>query len=113
MELNDVSDTIILLDRSDRIVKSMTTSDFIGNWSTRQDSFAVDEPNVVLVVDSNNDKQDTAIVELFNPVYDSENKTLKYDTTPDNTTSIDLPSELGPTTLVIDYCKKHPLTCPS
>jgi len=39
---------------------------------------------------------------LFNPIYDSDKKVLKYDVTPDNTTSIGLPSEFGQTTLVID-----------
>ena len=52
LELNDVSDkTILFSDRPDRIVKSISTSDFIGNWSTGEDSFAIDAPNSVLVVD--------------------------------------------------------------
>ena len=42
------------------------------------------------------------IVELFNPVYDSNKKALKYIITPDNATSIDLPKEFGQTTLIID-----------
>ena len=103
LELNDVSDkTILFSDRPDRIVTSESTSDFIGNWSSGEDSFAVDVPNAVLVVDSNNDKQDTAIIEMFNPVYDPDKKTLKYEVNPDNATSIELPSEFGQTTLVID-----------
>ncbi|MGD1834373.1 MAG: hypothetical protein ACPKQO_01465 [Nitrososphaeraceae archaeon] len=107
MELNDVSDTIILSDRPDRIVKSMTTSDFIGNWSTGQDSFAVDAPNAVLVVDES-EKQDIVIVELFSPIYDSEKNALKYDVvTPDNTTPIEL--EFGQSTLIRFMCKRRPL----
>ncbi|MGD1834982.1 MAG: hypothetical protein ACPKQO_04605, partial [Nitrososphaeraceae archaeon] len=103
LKLNDISDkTILFSDKPDRIVMSVSTSDFIGNWSTGADSFAVDAPNAVLVVDSNNDKQDTIIVELFNPVYDSEKKALKYNATLDNTTSIELQSEFGQTTLIID-----------
>ena len=106
LELNDVSDkTILFSDRPDRIVKSTSTVDFIGNWSTGQDSFAVDAPNAVLIVDEIEGKQqDVAIVELFNPIYDSENKVLKYEATPDNATSMGLPGEFGQTTLVIDYC---------
>lgn len=35
LELNDVSKkTILFSDRPDRIVKSMSTLDFIGNWTT-------------------------------------------------------------------------------
>ena len=103
LELNDVSDkTILFSDRPDRIVTSSSTSDFIGNWSIGQDSFAVDAPNAVLVVDVQGGIQDVAIVELFTPVYDSQKMILKYDVTPDNATSIDLPSEFGQTTIVID-----------
>ena len=41
------------------------------------------------------------LLELFNPVYDSDKKALKYDVTPDNATSIELPSEFGKSTLVL------------
>ena len=103
LELNDVSDkTILFSDRPDRIVKSVNTTDFIGNWSTGKDSFAVDAPNAVLVVDEQEGEQDIAIVELFNPIYDKGKKTLKYDVIPDNATSIDLLGEFGLSTLVID-----------
>lgn len=48
-------------------------------------------------------QQDTAITELFNPVYDIEKKTLKYEVTLDNSTSIDLATKVfGESTLVID-----------
>ena len=47
------------------------------------------------------------MIELYNPVYDPEANTLKYDITADNatattTSSIGLPSEFGQSTLVID-----------
>ena len=103
LELNDVSDkTILFSDRPDRIVKSTSTSDFIGTWSIGEDSFAVDAPNAVLVVDEIEGKQDISIVELFSPVYDSAKKTLKYEAISDNATSIDLPKEFGQATIVID-----------
>jgi len=54
-----------------------------------------------LVVDEIEEQQDTAIVELFNPIYDLDKNSIKYQTTPDNATSIDLPSEFGQTTLLI------------
>jgi hypothetical protein len=111
LQLNNVSDkTILFSDRPDRIVASIDTTDFIGNWSTGPDSFAADPPNVALVVDDEvEQRQDLAVIELYNPVYDSEANTLKYDITAENaaaatttTSYIDLPDELGQSTLVID-----------
>ena len=112
LELNDVSDkTILFSDRPDRIVTSVSTSDFIGNWSTGEDSFAVDAPNAVLVVDEQEGKQEVAIVELFNPVYDVDKKSLKYEAMPDYVTSIELPREFGQTTMVIDSGCQGSLKC--
>ena len=103
LELNDVSEkTILFSDRPDRIVTSASTSDFIGNWSTGKDSFAVDAPNAVLVVDQIEEQQDVSIVELFTPIYDVDKKALKYNITPLNTTLIDLPGEFGQSVLIID-----------
>lgn len=103
LELYNVSDkTILFSDRPDRIVTSVSTSDFIGNWSTGEDSFALDAPNAVLVVDDIEVQQDTAIVELFNPVYDLNIKTLKYDITTDNTTSVNMTTKFEQLTLLID-----------
>ena len=105
LELGDVSNkTILFSDRPDRIVASIDTTDFIGNWTTGPNSFAVDPPNVALVVhDDVEQRQDLAVIELFNPEYDSEANTLKYDIVSENGTSIGgLPGEFGPSTLVID-----------
>ena len=104
-------------DRPNNIVASVDTADFSGNWTTGPDSFAVDPPNVALVVDDDaaEQSQDLAVIELFNPEYDSEANTLKYDMVSENGTSIDLPSEFGQSTLVIDsgghwgYDKYEPL----
>ncbi|MDR4512056.1 MAG: hypothetical protein MRJ93_10185 [Nitrososphaeraceae archaeon] len=102
LELNDVSDkTILFSDRPDRIVKTESTTNFTDNWSTGADSFAVDTPNAVLVVEES-ERQDNTIIELFNPTYDSNKKTLKYNVIPDNVTSIDLVGEFGQATLLID-----------
>ena len=103
LKLNGVSDkTIMFSDRPDRIVTSVSTFDFIGNWSIGENSFEVDAPNTVLVVDEV-EKQDIAIVELFNPIYDSDKMTLKYDIILENTTSIELPHEFRHNAIVIDY----------
>ena len=108
LELSDVSDkTILFSDRPDRIVASANTTDFIGNWSIGTNNFAVDPPNAVLILDDEvEQRQDLAVIELFNPEYDPEANTLKYDITAENatttTTSINLPGEFGQSTLVID-----------
>jgi hypothetical protein len=104
LELNNVSDsTALFSDRPDRIVASTSTSDFIGNWTAGQDSFSADTPNAaLLVIDIQTGKLDTAVVELFSPVYDMTTGTLTYTIMAENSTSIDLPGEFGQTTLVID-----------
>jgi hypothetical protein len=109
LQLNDVSDkTILFADRPNRIVTLISTDNFIGNWSAGDDSFLLDPPNAVLVVDEK-EGQDTTIVELFNPIYKIDERTLKYDAIPDNTTSIDLPDKFGQSTLVIDL-ERHTVT---
>lgn len=101
LQLNDISDnTILFSDRPDRIVTSIRTDDFIGNWTLGADSFSVDAPNAALVVHEK-EGQEVKIVELFNPVLDKENKTLKYEIRTGNATSISL-DEFGLSTLVID-----------
>ena len=109
LELNNVSDkTIMFSDRPDRIVGSANTTDFIANWSIGEDNFAINPPNAVLILDDDvEQRRDFAIIELFNPEYDSEANTLKFDITAENATtttssSIGLPSEFGQSTLVID-----------
>ena len=107
LELSDVSDkTILFSDRPNRIVASIDTADFIGNWSTGTNSFAVDPPNVALVVhDDVEQRQDLGVIELYSPEYDAEANTLRYDIIAENataTTSINLPGEFGQSTLVID-----------
>jgi hypothetical protein len=108
LELSDETDkTILFSDRPNRIVASVSTTDFVCNWSTGSDSFAVDPPNAVLVLDDEEQRQDIAVIELYNPEYDSGANTLKYNISAENatattTTSIDLMNEFGQWTLVID-----------
>jgi ABC-type Fe3+-hydroxamate transport system substrate-binding protein len=105
LELNDVSDkTTMFSDRPDRIVAVTNTTDFIDNWSTGPDSFAIDPPNAVIVLDDEVQRH-VAVIELFNPEYDPEANTLKYDIAAVNATTtgpIGLPGEFGQSTLVID-----------
>ena len=101
LELKNISKkTILFSDRPDRIVKSISTSDFVGNWSSGADSFGEDAPNAVLVVDEL-EGHDNVIVELFNPVYNANEKMLRYELIPNNTT-MELANELGESTLVVD-----------
>jgi len=106
LKLNNVSDnTILLSDRPEKIVTSVNTSDFIGNWhwywSTGPKSFTADPPNAALIV-GDEGNQDIMIVEPTNPVHDPTAKTLKYDVVLENTTFTDIPNEFGRSTLVID-----------
>ena len=102
LELNDVSNkTILFSERPDRIVTSESTVDFIGNWSTGEDSFAIDAPNAVLVIDKIKE-QNVTVIELFNPIYDVNENALKYEVTFFNTALIDLPEEFKQPTLIID-----------
>jgi hypothetical protein len=50
LQLNDLADkTILFSDRPNRIVVTETTQDFVGNWTSGEDSFQVDPPNAALV----------------------------------------------------------------
>lgn len=104
LELNNVSDkTILFSDRPERIVESLSTSDFMGNWTLGQDSFSADAPNAALVIEAIQTGQlDTAVIELFNPSYDTTTNTIRYSIMTENATSIDLPIVFGQSILVID-----------
>ena len=84
------------------VVMSVSTKDFIGNWSIGKNSFMVDAPNAVCVADELKGKQDIVIIELFNPVYDSDTNKIKYDIISDNNTLLDIPNPFGQTTIIID-----------
>jgi hypothetical protein len=85
----------------------MDTADFIASWGTGIDDFAADAPNAALVLDDIEERQEIAIIELYNPLYDMATNILKYDIILENSTSTDLPDgEFGQSTLVIDV--KHP-----
>jgi hypothetical protein len=110
VELNNVADkTISFSDRPYRIVETLDTSEFIGNWSSTEDSFAFDPPNVTFVVLDNNVaatredvREEIALLELSNPVYNENANTLTYDAQTDNSTSINLPDDFGQAILIID-----------
>ena len=107
LELKEVADkTITLADRPDRIVKSISTSDFIVNWSTLMGAYSTYEevpPNAALIFDNENGIQETVVIELYNPVYNIDSKTLNYDfIILDNSTLDNLPQEIKHSALLID-----------
>jgi hypothetical protein len=104
LEMNNVSDsTILFSDRPERIVETVSTSDFVGNWTTGPNSFAVDAPNAALVIeDMQSGELETAVVEFFNPINNAATNALTYTIMAENATSIDLPREFGQTILVIN-----------
>lgn len=89
-------------DRPDRIIESISTSHFIGNWTAGPNSFTADPPNAVLVFkDNRTSNLDTIILELFNPEYDDTTNLMSYNTTlHDNLSTI--PEATGQLVLIID-----------
>jgi hypothetical protein len=107
---NVANKTIQFSDRPERVVETVSTSDFVGNWSADQNSFSADEPNDALIVENTQTHQlETAIVESFNPVYDMATNSLTYTIMAENGTSIDLPSQFEQSILVTDEmcCLTH------
>ena len=66
LQLNEVSlQTILFSDRPERIVQFISTADFIGNWSTGQDSFSSDAPNDALIVENNETGNLETVIVVF------------------------------------------------
>jgi hypothetical protein len=86
LELNNVAnDTIQFSDRPERIVESISTTDFIGSWTAGPNSFESDVPNDALIVENTQTgKLETAIIESFNPMYDVNTNALTYTITGEN-----------------------------
>jgi hypothetical protein len=65
LELNDIGNmTIMFSDRPNRIVTSVSTADFVGNWTTGHNSFSLNEPNDALIVENTQTgNMETAIIE--------------------------------------------------
>jgi hypothetical protein len=103
LKLNNISNsTILFSDRPDRIIESISTSHFIGNWTAGPNSFTADPPNAVLVFkDNRTSNLDTIILELFNPEYDDTTNVMSYNTTlHDNLSTI--PKAARQLVLIID-----------
>jgi hypothetical protein len=112
LQLNDLADNVFLFsDRPERIVDTQSIEEFVGNWTLGADSFQDDPPNAALgFLDDDNQKLDTVVIELFNPKYEKDQNTLKYDFSfLDNSIAAsfpDLPYKTGQSILVIDAIAK-------
>jgi len=113
LKLNELTDkTILFSDRPNRIVATQSIQDFIGNWTSGDDSFQVDPPNAALVL-TEDQEVDVFEIELFNPQYDNNEKTIRYDFSilGNATSSHDLPDNMGKSVLIIDSSEsKWPLS---
>jgi hypothetical protein len=79
LTLNGISTNVLYFsDRPERIVSQMTTQLYVDGWNEGQDSFVADPPNAALVMNEAGG-ENIIVVELLNPVYDSENQVLVYD----------------------------------
>lgn len=123
LTLNGVSTNVLYFsDRPERIVSQMTTQLYVDDWNEGQDSFVADPPNAALVMNEAGG-ENIIVVELLNPVYDSETQTLVYDVVslnpPDgqgvlsfvSTTEsddADIPSTFEQATLFIDNVHLNP-----
>lgn len=102
LQLNELADkTILFSDRPNRIVVTQSIQDFIGNWTIGDDSFQVDPPNAALVL-TDDQEFDVFEIELFNPQYDNNEKTITYDFSVlgNATSSRELPANLGKSVLI-------------
>ena len=76
---------------------------FIGNWTSIQVNLEGNPPNAILVIIKENEsEQDIFKIDLFNPTYDREARSLNYDFTLfGNTNSTQLPEKFVTTVLLI------------
>lgn len=106
LELNNISNKMILFsDSPNRLVKSISTEDFINKW-IKSDDLKSSPTKVELVLDLQSG-QDSFVVELLNPIYQKQNKLLKYDILV-NDSKTELQSQFGEVTLVIDSISIDP-----
>ena len=79
LTLNDVSPTTVFFsDRPYRETGHEATQQFIDEWDDGDDSFLNNPPNAALDI-LGGDSQSVIILELMDPVYDANTRTLQYD----------------------------------
>ena len=108
LELNNVADeTIEFSEHPDRIVKTISTGEFITEcWDLETpNNYQENPPNADLIThDNESNTQIDFIIEIYSPVYDEIKNTLNYNfkLVSNTTTFTDLPKEIGKTALFID-----------
>jgi hypothetical protein len=113
--------TIYFSDRPDRIVGASPTGQFLDGLGFTPDN----PPNAALVVETAPGETDLAVVELFDPVYDSANATVTYEMavlanwedssdlgfTEASTGLAEIASSFGTAHLFIDGCSNMDMVC--
>ncbi|MFB5601251.1 MAG: hypothetical protein ACE5SW_13620, partial [Nitrososphaeraceae archaeon] len=79
--------------------KSISTEGFVNGWNLQKDGFGNIHLNGLLFFGK--EKLESLSIELFNPVYDADEKMLQFDITIDDTIDIDLLNESDQATLVV------------
>jgi hypothetical protein len=110
--------TVAFSDRPERVVVQVPMQKFLDGMCFPSQN----GPNAALEILEANEEEDLAVVELFDPVYDAANKTLKYNVSiigqPDLSYATlneradkALPETFGPAALFIDDCPDSTLDC--
>ena len=110
--------TIAFSDRPERIVVGAPMQQFLDGMCFSPEN----PPNAALEILEADEKEDLAVVELFNPVYDNATQTLQYNVSilelPDLSYAVfneradqALPETFGPASLFIDGCPRGTLKC--
>jgi hypothetical protein len=110
--------TIAFSDRPERVVVQAPMQKFLDGLCFSPEN----GPNAALEILEASENEDVAVVELFDPVYDALNQTLKYNVSileqPDHSYAAfneradeALPETFGPAALFIDDCADSYMTC--
>ena len=80
LTLNNVASQVqYFSDRPQRMAGQSSMTSFVAGWDSH--GFGEDPPNAALVLLDAENQEDTMIVELTNPIYDSQAETLQYTVT--------------------------------
>jgi hypothetical protein len=110
--------TTAFSDRPERVVGQAPMQEFLDGMCFNPEN----GPNAALEILEANEEEDLAVVELFDPVYDAANQTLKYNVSiidqPDLSYAVfngradkALPETFGPVALFIDDCPDGTVRC--